>query len=397
MTLDLGPLSKQIKQMGEEARANAAAEQSHLVQALGALREGAEDVDALRVKIESSQPYFLAARPLERLDARHPAPQSPNDYVVIASDGSQIEPDRHGMALCYLINVGLALLRYGGNAGAMLRSRPFLHFAEDDLYVVSNNRRILIQGHLLAVKRSIAETDALVEMARRMESSLPIVCLQDGTLVLQTLEGWGLEAEVRDEMLQQFLRGIDDLRRIRLPLASYISRPRSAEVAGLLRILVCPHQVADCSRLCREAIPSNAQPCGWLDGTSDRFIFRELPLGEGERSALFLAASGISLQRYLENKVHFFFLNTGREIARVEVPEWVARDAVLLNAVHAVVLDQSRRGGGYPRALSEAHEKAVITAADRETFWKLVESAMLGTGVPVATSEKLKSKRLRGI
>lgn len=412
MTVDLSALSKQIKRMGQEAAASAALEKRHLPRALEALRQGARDFEALAAKVEASRTYWPAARPLEPLDARYPAPkrlrieiekvsgQAPrvlDEYVVIASDGSQIEPDRHGIALCYLINVGLALLRYGRNPGAMLRSVPSLHFGDDELYLVSNNRRILIQGHLLAVKRSVAETQALVDLARELANFRPIICLQDGTLALQTLEGWGIEDQLRDEMTQQFLRGLDDLRSVGIPLASYISRPRSTEMGGLLRVWVCPHDVTICTQHCRELIPGNDHPCAWLDGMLDRLIFQALPLEPGERSALFLASSRISLERYLENKVHFFFLNTGSEVARVEIPQWVARDGAALDTVHAVVLDQCRRGGGYPRALSEAHEKAVVSAADRETFWRLVESALQGAGTSTAPSQKLKSKRLRSI
>ncbi len=46
MTLDLGPLSKQIKQMGEDARAKAA-EPSCVAQALSLLRESAGDLAAI--------------------------------------------------------------------------------------------------------------------------------------------------------------------------------------------------------------------------------------------------------------------------------------------------------------------------------------------------------------
>jgi len=397
LPLDLSALSVQIKQMGQEVAAAAALEKRNLPRALDALRESALDIVALATKVEASRPYWPAAHPIEPLNARHPLPEAPENYVAIASDGSQIEPDRHGIALCYLINVGLALLRYGGNPGATLRSVPHLCFSEDELYLVSNNRRILVQGHLLAVKRSVAETQALVQSAREMDDSRPIVCLQDGTLALQTLEGWGIEDQLRDEMTQQFLSGLEDLRSAGIPLASYISRPRSVEVEGLLRVYVCPHDIANCGQRCRELIPSNTHPCAWLDGLLDRLIFEALPLEPGERSALFLASSKISLDRYLENKVHFFFLNAGNEIARVEVPQWVAQDRAALDMVHAIVFDQCRRGSGYPRALSEAHEKAVVSAADRETFWRLVESTLLGTGISTAPSEKLKSKRLRSI
>jgi NurA-like 5'-3' nuclease len=85
------------------------------------------------------------------------------------------------------------------------------------------------------------------------------------------------------------------------------------------------------------------------------------------------------------------------EIARVEIPQWVAMDENLLNLVHALVLDQCRRGFGYPVALSEAHERAVVTAADRESFWQMVESSMIEEKLPSITSAKSQSKRTRWV
>ena len=87
----------------------------------------------------------------------------------------------------------------------------------------------------------------------------------------------------------------------------------------------------------------------------------------------------------------------GDEIARIEMPRWVARDENLLNLVHSLVLDQCRRGQGYPVALSEAHEQAVVTAADRENFWQLVESSLIEEKLPSVSSAKSRSKRTRWV
>ena len=43
----------------------------------------------------------------------------------------------------------------------------------------------------------------------------------------------------------------------------------------------------------------------------------------------------------------------------------------------------------------EAHEKAVINGADRRYFTELVEQAVYDRDMPVQTSEKALSKRLR--
>jgi NurA-like 5'-3' nuclease len=85
------------------------------------------------------------------------------------------------------------------------------------------------------------------------------------------------------------------------------------------------------------------------------------------------------------------------EIARVEVPQWVAMDENLLNLTHALVLDQCRRGQGYPVALSEAHEQAVVTTADKENFWQLVDSSLMEERLPTLTSAKSRSKRTRWV
>ena len=85
------------------------------------------------------------------------------------------------------------------------------------------------------------------------------------------------------------------------------------------------------------------------------------------------------------------------EIARVEVPQWVVMEEGLLSLAHTLVLDQCRRGQGYPVALSEAHEQAVISGVDREYFWQVVESSLVDEKLPSLSSAKSRSKRTRWI
>jgi NurA-like 5'-3' nuclease len=131
-------------------------------------------------------------------------------------------------------------------------------------------------------------------------------------------------------------------------------------------------------------------------GVQDRELFINL-LGQGERSALFISQSSIVQKHYSVHQVYFFYLRVDDEIARVEIPRWVATDESLLNLTHALVLDQCRRGHGYPVALTEAHEQAVVTGADREQFWQLVESLMVEEKMPTPTSAKSFSKRTRWV
>ena len=91
----------------------------------------------------------------------------------------------------------------------------------------------------------------------------------------------------------------------------------------------------------------------------------------------------------------FYYLNTGDEIARMEVPAWVAEDETLLSLSHSLVLDQCRKGLGYPVSIMEAHEQAVIGGSERELFRRMVEDTLAERHLPVYTSEKERSKRLR--
>jgi len=131
-------------------------------------------------------------------------------------------------------------------------------------------------------------------------------------------------------------------------------------------------------------------------GVRDRDIFMEL-LEDGERSELFISPSKVVKEHYGDHRIHFFYVNVGDEIARIEIPQWVAERDTLLNLTHSLVLDQCRRGHGYPVALSEAHEQAVVTGADRENFWTLVESEMIEGRMHGTGSAKSFSKRMRWI
>ena len=93
-------------------------------------------------------------------------------------------------------------------------------------------------------------------------------------------------------------------------------------------------------------------------------------------------------------QVYFFYLNAGEEIGRVEVPAWVAHDEGLLSLTHGLLWDQCQRGQGYPVAISESHEQAVVTGADRRAFRRMLTDSLARQGIAAATSQKDRSKRM---
>ena len=401
MSLDLTKVASQIGSMVARLKAGGEERQKHLDYALDILRDKSIDLDSLRRKIASSKTTWLVAGLVDGLSQHYQAPPLPPEFTVVATDGSHIDVDRHRSTRCYVINIGAVILHYGAQPGAILDSFPSLYSADEDLVIApegAKGREQPIEGVLLGIKRSVDECRQLAELATELPQGSSALALLDGSLIL-----WGLAGQVYPEFVIEalldkgFLSYLEQIRKLntdkRIALASYISFPRSTDVVNALRVAICPHEPADCDRYCPTG---DKRDCDMVAGVQDRELLANL-LGEGERSALFISQSSIVQKRYGEHQVYFFYLRLDDEIARVEIPRWVATDEKLLNLTHALILDQCQRGQGYPVALSEAHEKAVVTGADREQFWQLVESSLVDEHMPSLGSAKSFSKRTRWV
>ncbi len=402
MSLDLTQTAIQIDRMAQELRSRDAGRRSRIERAVETLlRFDAEEYAEKLLSSRQTLAWSLPGVPDDPA-ARHAAPAAPDDFCVVATDGSHIDVDRHLPARCFLINIGVSVLTYGSSSDARLFNEPRLYASEDDLVIrdrLSPQREQVIEGAVLGARRTVEEIAALVSAARDLPEDIPALALMDGSLIMYNLLGFGNRQFVLRELIEEgFVAALDELRRPagrrRLAVASYISLPRGAEVVNALRLRTCPFDVAECERHCGQLRPGR-RPCdegAW--GIYDRDLFWET-LAPGERSAVFVSSSGLVADYYQGHDVHFFYLHAGEEIGRVEVPSWVAEDEALLGLTHALILDQCRRGPGYPIALMEAHEQAVVTGPDRRFFVEQVENTLSGQGLPVYSSEKSRSKRLR--
>ncbi len=399
MSLDLTKVVSQVGSMVARLKAGSEERQKRLQHALDVLHKQANNLDYLTRKIASSKTTWLVAGLVDGLDQHYKPPPIPPEFTILATDGSHIDVDRHRSTRCYLINIGTVTLHYGASPSATLDSFPCLYAGDEDLVIVPagvRGREQPIEGTLLGIKRSVDECQRLAELATELPSDSSTLALLDGSLIL-----WGLEAYpefVTEALLDKgYLSYLNDIRKLnngkRLALASYISFPRSTDVVNALRVALCPHDRPDCDRYCP---PNKARDCDTVAGVQDRELFSNL-LSQGERSAIFISQSSIVQKHYGVHQVYFFYLRVDGEIARVEIPQWVARDENLLNLTHTLILDQCQRGQGYPVALSEAHEKAVVTGADREQFWQLVESSLVEEHLPSFSSAKSQSKRTRWV
>jgi hypothetical protein len=116
-------------------------------------------------------------------------------------------------------------------------------------------------------------------------------------------------------------------------------------------------------------------------------------LAVGDRSPFWRSTASI-LDLYNDHRVYFCYLNVGPEVARVEVPQWVMENDALCAGALRMVLTQVQKGYGYPVALAEAHNQAVVRGGDRSRFFALLEQEMIRAGLKnVGTSYKEARKR----
>ncbi len=398
MSLDLTKTAAQVIAMVAGLKNRRAEQADHLRYALKTMGSPPVDLDALKKKIKNGKTRWPLMTIVDGLHEKHPLPLCPPDFTVIATDGSHIDVDRHHSTHCLLLNIGSVVLTYGTKPDAQLTSLPHLYSDDKDMVITEpgGGQEPTVEGNILDAKRSVEECSKLAELAAALPEKSTALALLDGTLILRGLDEYPdfVTYVLLHEGLLKHLDRIRDLNYNRhIALASYISFPGSTYVLNVLRVAVCPHDVPDCDKFCP---PGKERDCDGLAGVCDRDIFMNL-LEDGERSALFISPSKIVEKHYGDHKVYFFYLRIDDEIARIEIPRWVALDKDLLELTHSLVYDQCQRGHGYPVALSESHEQAVVTGADRENFWELVESTLTEEHMNNASSAKSASKRTKWV
>ncbi len=388
--LDLTKLAQQMQGISQQLTLEATATRQRLDRAR-LLMAQAHDRQTELVEMQElwrDRLSFTAAVPLEPLDTRIEIDAAPVAHTVIATDGSQIAPSHHEIAYCYLINVGRIILHYGQSKLPMLDSLPEVFYRPEDLYV--SRQWGIRTEEWMGYQRTALEVQMLAELAQALsdEMSAPTISLVDGSLIYWFLEQ--LPTEARDRILTPILAAWDQLRAIGVPLVGYISASRSGEAMNFLRLQSCAYLAPDCATHCSEV--ADRAPCQVLDPLKDAAIWGML-LQPGERSPLWRSSARIQ-EFYGDHAIHFCYVNVGSEVARVEVPAWVAKNSVMLNSALSLVLAQVQKGYGYPVALAEAHNQAVVRGGDRARFFALLEQQMIKAGLRnVGTSYKEARKR----
>lgn len=366
----------QIQAKCQQARQNQQVYQDRLEQAVRLLGQHAADLDGLRQRVNQARQADVSLRcavPLEeRLDTARDAPQMGEMPLLLAADGSQVNPSRHDAVEFAVINTGLFRMHPGALQTPGEEVETQLYLLED----ITNPAAPLTE-EVVALRRDLTERRLLAERAGR-ESSQPVITLTDGPLELYREPR---ESRTFDELLNQYLQVLLQISRQGAVGAGYVDKPGSDLVVRLLELTV--DLKAPVEEIARR------RP---LAGVLDRVIFAGL-LAPGQRSAVFAIQSAMA-ERFSGYdpalRPCFFYLNVGSHparpwLARVEIPRSVAENAALLDGLHAVLLQQCRQMGSkpYPYALHRAHEIALITRLEKEQIETMIARAMRAAGLEV--------------
>ena len=372
-------ISEHLTQEADAARLRVEIARNLLVQATQHQSDRTAELETYRDRL-----LFAAAEPVEPLNTKVTLDTAPEAHTVISSDGSQISPSHHEIAYCYLLNISRVIIHYGQSRYPLLDSLPEVIYRPEDLY--ASRKWGIRTEEWMGYKRTAAEAVMLGELGD--SAQVPTLAMTDGSLIYWFLEQ--IPAKARDEILLPVLESWDRLRKARVPVMGYISSSRSGEALNFLRLQACPYESPDCLTHCED---NRAQtPCQSFSPLRDVTLW-STSLSPGERGPLWKSSADI-LSCYGEHTVYFCYVHVGAEVARVEFPQWVVEDAALLNSALSLMLAQVQKGFGYPVALAEAHNQAVVRGSDRTRFFTLLEQQMIRAGLKnVGTSFKEARKR----
>ncbi len=392
--LDLSQLARQLPGISQHLKSEATTSRLRLERARNLLIEiQPETDDFIAIQEEwRDRLTFAVATPVESLDTRVDIDPPPPSHTIIATDGSQISPSHHEIAYCYLINVGRIVLHYGQSLHPILDSIPEVFYRQEDLYI--SQKWGIKTEEWMGYRRTVSETVMLAELSLEIQdlllrkSAAPLLALVDGSLIYWFLES--LPPEARNTIIQPILAAWDQLAAAKIPLIGYISSSRSSESLNFLRLPACTFPTHNCVVNCADKVQK--LPCQIFDPLRDSNLWGSV-LEPGQRSPLWRSSTKI-LDSYGQHRVYFCYLHVGSEIARIEMPEWVALDQELLGRSLSLVIAQVQKGYGYPVALAEAHNQAVVRGSDRSRFFSLLEQQMIKAGIKnVGVSYKESRKR----
>ncbi|MBI9042957.1 MAG: DNA double-strand break repair nuclease NurA [Anaerolineaceae bacterium] len=370
---------QQIRDLGKSAQRLHDQFEAQFQDAEKLLQDNADNLSELIIRAEIAREKnknFRCAIPAgEPLTQAYPLPETENTCVLLAADGSQINPDRHAQVEFGLINIGVIRMQPGSGitpqtfTSSTLLGEDYFHRTGDP-----------IGEELIALERDLNERKKLAELAENESDT--VIALTDGPLELYREPHQ--KSKFYEDKFKEYLDTLLKLGSLNAIPAGYVDKPRADLVIRMLGLLLTPQDDL-----------GKANHKKFFSQIADVHLFAQL-LPPESRSPIFGIQSP-SASRYKDDlALHFFYLNVGREndpsLARVEIPQWVAGSPAMINLLHAALIQECRQMGSrpYPYTLHRAHEVALVTFSEKEQLMQMIIAELSRLGVPIS---KISSKQ----
>lgn len=406
MSLEFNKLNDQIIRMGAMIEKLDFDLSDRLEIAKQRFRE-ASDLDFIQERIElvrqSDISGYRGAAPLdsafaEQINMIYPPPTSVENACIVAVDGSQIYPNEQAPVHYYLINIGMFIYHHGIHHLPEQYTLPQLAFHKEHVH---DAYKRVVSNRTVDARRTVAEMQALANKAWELKNQVEhsIIALYDNQLLFWV----NSDVTGSDEITKSYHAALVQMHDVeangkRAILAGYVDNPHRSRVVLRLLFLLSLADAHEVKQRERELAYG-----GDLEGLRDKHLFQHI-LRPGERSALMVQNSPKNLvfrQRGESYEIAFFYIKVGdnnySNIARVDVPMWVARNKEAIDELHAMILSQCTMQGRnpYPYALTRADELAYVSARDKNKLEEMINMQLRQNGVnPTLYNSKLRGKEL---
>jgi hypothetical protein len=310
-------------------------------------------------------------------EARAWAMRALRGVTAVAVDGSQITPSRD-----FSIPVGAVQVGWFENP-----HDEGEHYTKDIRFEILAPEELTGQGDIAGsypdlrvnLRRFELECEVLVEHMARLAGRVPApVCFFDGSLIIS------FAAQMRPDLQRSYLNCVrsvlDASESSRVPLVGFVDTSYASDLVTMLRWLT---QDVGRSDLADGAVLRNRM--AWGDRTEALICARDDKLFERANQDM----------DYYERVLMVYLKTTADGApARLDMPAWLL-EAGELERVLDVVRAECVVGTGYPYAVETVDAVAVITAQDRERFYRTFQEFAATLGMKLRYSRKAYSKRTR--
>lgn len=357
------------------------------------------DQQALRDKLKKAaaiMPRLRCAIPTqEPINRGFPLPEDQEESILIAVDGSQINPSRHLPINYFLINIGIIQYPANPSQTPVAKRHTKLFSPQNFAWKNPNDNQV-------AYLRDLEERKILSAQVEIYRPQKNILTLTDGPLELWLrTDDRAQGAGQKEKLLDPYLDALLELKELNAITAGYVDKPRATMLVESLEIdRLAPDALNLIKAEGKHTFPHQ------FEGVTDGDLFAQALTNPGDRSAVFeVQFSEAKIYRAKDRALalHFFYLNVGAPdgspyLARVEIPAWVATDQDKLNTLHANLYAQCGILGDvrYPYVLHRSHEEALVTFEDREEVNRLLLEEFAKHGIDVGDlSPKQSAKNLQ--